>query len=118
DKAGAMDVLVGVVHRNGRGRRAVLAGSLEPSMDQLIADQRASAVVHDHEVRRIVAQALEAEPDRVLAPLATQPDVDRLAPAVAFELPRDLEQVPLGNQQGDASDLGTTIEGLECSADQ
>jgi len=74
--------------------------------------------VHDHEVRRIGAQALEAYPDRILPPLATQPDVDRLAPAVAFELPGHLEQVALGNQEGDTGDLGTTVEGLERSTNQ
>src|SRR6202035_4090574 len=118
DEAGAVDVLVGVVNRNGGGRRTVLAGGPAPGVDQLIADQRAGAVVHDHEVGGIVAQALQAKPNRVLPAFATKPDVDRLPPTVAFELPRHLEEVPLGDQQGDARDLETTVESLERSADE
>src|SRR6202035_4463564 len=117
-ETGAIDVLVGVVNRNGGGRGTVLAGGLEPGVHPLIADQGAGAVVHEDKVGRIVAQALQAKPNRVLPALATKPDVDRLPPTVAFELPRHLEEVPLGNQQSNAGDLGTTVESLERSADE
>ena len=60
DEAGAVDVLVGVVDRDGGGRRAVLPSSLEPGVDQLVAKKRARTVVDDDEIRRILAQALQA----------------------------------------------------------
>ena len=96
----------------------MLPSGLQSGVDQIIADQRSGAIMDDDVVRRIQAQALQAETYRVLPALATKPDVDRLAPAVALELPRHLQEVSLGNQQGDAGDLGTAVEGLERSADQ
>ena len=54
NEAGTVHVLVGVADRDRRGRRPMLAGSLQPRMDQVVANQRPGAVVHNHEIRRIL----------------------------------------------------------------
>ena len=118
DKAGAVDVLVGVVDGDGRRGGAMLAGGLEAGVDQLIADEGSGAIVDDDEIGRVLLQAQQAETNRVLPALAAEMDVDRLSPAVALELARHLEKVPLGDQERDAGDLRAPVERLEGASNQ
>src|SRR5438874_10037059 len=107
-----------MVDGDGRGGGAVLAGGLEPSVDQVIADQGSGAIMDDDEIRRVFLQAKEAETNRVLPALAPEVDVDRLSPAVTLELARHLEKVALGDQERDAGDLRAAVERFERASNQ
>src|SRR5260370_9276452 len=70
DEAGAVDMLVGVVDGDGRGCRAMLPGSFEARVDQVIADKGSRAIMNDDEIRGILLQAQQAKSNRVLPSLA------------------------------------------------
>ena len=90
----------------------------QSSMDQVVADQRPRAVMDDHEVRRILYEALQSQAHRVLPPFTAQPNIDCLPPAITFQLARDFEQIALRDQQRDTSNLGAPVKCLERSPDQ